>query len=137
MKRVVIKFISLCVLACLAIGIPATAQAQVRRYISFENRCNSPVRIYISHADGWRNWHPHGPFIMEARQGPIRLEANRITLTQTENHDLYFYAEALDGSGDVWEGNDHVATYNGVTYRMRRATVTVTGGWLNASLICR
>jgi len=135
MKRFTIKIISLYVLAFLVIGIPTAAQAQVRRYISFENRCNSAIRLYISHADGWRNWHPHGPFIIQGRQGPIRLEANGITLTQTENHDLYFYAESLDGGG-VWEGTDHVATYNGVTYRMRRATVSVTGGWLNASLTC-
>lgn len=113
----------------------APAQAQIRRYISFENACNRAVRIYISHADGYRNWHPHGPFELSANEGPIRLEANGVTLTQTENHDLYFYAESLDGA-EVWDGNDHTATYNNINYRMRRAVVEINGGWLNARLTC-
>lgn len=111
------------------------AEAQVRRFIAFENTCNFPIRVYISHADGHRNWHPHGPFIIPANEGPTRLEANGVTLTQTENHELYFYAESLNASR-VWEGNDHTVTYNGVTFRMRRAYVEIDGGWLNARLTC-
>lgn len=117
-------------------SIAATpAYAQVRRFISFENRCNRAVRIYISHADGYRNWHVHGPFVIQAFEGPTRLEANGVTLTQTDDHELYFYAESVDGTMSV-TGSDHLATYLGVTYRMRRANVTVTGGWLNAVLTC-
>lgn len=111
------------------------AEAQVRRYIAFENTCNVAIRVYISHADGYRNWHAHGPFVIQAHEGPIRLEANGLTLTQTENHDLYFYAESLDGRR-IWDGRDHTATYHGVNYRMRRAYVEVDGGWLNARLTC-
>jgi len=116
---------------------PPPADTEGRRYISFENGCDHAVRIYISHADGHRNWHAHGPFELQANQDPIRLEANGITLTQSANHDLYFYGESLDGSG-VWDGADHTATYNGATYRMRRAEVEVLdNGWLNARLTCR
>lgn len=123
-------------LAASALALPALpAEAQVRRFIAFENTCNFPVRVYISHADGYRNWHPHGPFVIQAREGPIRLEANNVTLTQTENHELYFYAESLDGNR-FWDGSDHTATYNGVNYRMRRANVEIEGGWLNARLTC-
>jgi len=111
------------------------AKAQVRRYLAFENTCDVPVRVYISHADGYRNWHPHGPFIIQPHRGPIRLEANGVTLTQTENHDLYFYAESLAGDL-IWEGRDHTAIFNGVNYRMRRAIVEVEGGWLNARITC-
>jgi len=111
------------------------AEAQLRRFISFENACNFPVRVYISHADGYRNWHAHGPFIIQPYEGAIRLEANGVTLTQTENHELYFYAESLDASIS-WGGTDHTVTHNGVNYRMRRAYVEVDGGWLNARLTC-
>ena len=111
------------------------AEAQVKRYIAFENTCNFPVRVYISHADGYRNWHAHGPFIIQPNQGPIRLEANGVTLTQTENHDLYFYGESLDGRL-IWGGRDHTIALHGVNYRMRRASVAVEGGWLNALITC-
>jgi hypothetical protein len=123
-------------LAASALALPASpAEAQVRRYIAFENTCNFPVRVYISHADGYRNWHAHGPFIIPPREGPIRMEANGVTLTQTEDHELYFYAESLDASR-IWDGSDHTVTYNGVNYWMRRANVEVDGGWLNARLTC-
>jgi hypothetical protein len=124
------------ILIAATVGTTTTAQAQVRRFISFENTCNHQVRVYISHADGWRNWHPHGPFIVPPFSSPMRLEANGITLTQTEGHDLYFYAESLDGSGLLWDGSDHVATFAGVSYTMRRAPVAVNGGWLNVRLTC-
>ncbi len=110
------------------------AEAQVKRYIAFENSCNVPIRVYISHADGYRNWHAHGPFILQPQRGPIRLEANGVTLTQTEGHDLYFYAESLDGDL-IWRG-DYITVYQGVNYRMRRADVEVDGGWLNARIAC-
>jgi len=133
------SFNGIAIMACFAAAfafLPVDpAHGQIRRYISFQNSCGTAIRLYISHADGYRNWHVHGPFVIQAYGGPIRLEANNITLTQTENHDLYFYAESLDGSG-VWEGTEHSASLNGVTYRMRRAAVTVTGGWLNARLTC-
>lgn len=119
-----------------ALVMPARpAEAQVKRYISFQNDCGTAIRVYVSHADGYRNWHAHGPFIIQAYEGPIRLEANGVTLTQTENHEFYFYAESLDGRR-VWEGRDYTAILNGVTYRMRRASVEVDGGWLNARLTC-
>jgi len=122
--------------ACVVLAsAPTVASAQVKRYISFENDCPYPVRIYISHADGWRNWHPHGPFVLDGNEGPIRLEADGVTLTQSDDHELYFYAERLDGNG-VWDGEDHWATYNGIEYGMRKANVTVNGGWLNARLTC-
>ena len=135
MKALLSAAVAAVSIAAVAVGSAGPAEAQVRRYISFQSSCDRPVRLYISHADGYRNWHAHGPFLLGAYQAPIRLEANGITLTQTENHDLYFYAESLDGN-DLWEGTDHAATFNGVTYNMRRAPVTVSGGWLNAHLTC-
>jgi hypothetical protein len=123
---------SLLIAGSLAMQVES-AQAQVRRYITFTNGCRFNVRFYVSHADGWRNWHVHGPFEFAAWDGPRRLEANGITLTQTENHDLYVYAE--DSRGGTWEG-DHVYEYQGTMYRMMRATTTVSGGELRVRLTC-
>ena len=122
-------------LAALNVGAAAPAQAQVRRYITFENACGLPVRLYVSHADGYRNWHAHGPFVLSAYQGATRLDANGIILTQTEDHDLYFYAETTNGTV-IWDGTAHAASFNGVTYMMRRAPVAVVGGELGTRLTC-
>ena len=117
-----------------SVTVPA-AQAQVRRTITFENDCVLPVRIFISHADGWRNWHSHGPFVLSAYEGPNTLTVDGRTLVQSDDHDLYYYAESLDGT-EIWDGSVHTALYNGVTYLMRRAGVTLSNGSLNTRLTC-
>jgi hypothetical protein len=118
----------------LALMTPNHADAQVRRNISIDSNCAKPLRIYISHADGYRNWHVHGPFEFSAYEGPTRLRVDDVVLTQTENHDLYIYAEALDGSS-IWSGNQNFE-YRGMTYSMTKAALTVVNGEARVNLTC-
>ena len=112
------------------------AQAQVAREIFFHNDCASPVRFVISHADQSRNWHPHGWWNFSAHQEPTRLLVDDRPITQLDDHDLYFYAEATDGSGNFWDGSDHQATFLGTTFRMQKANMTVESGNLLIRLTC-
>jgi len=123
----------------LAIGVaalPAPAHAQRNREIYVRNECPVPVRFLISHADQNRNWHPHGWWEFRPRQASTRLLVDDRVITQRDDHDLYFYAEATDNSGHLWEGTDHNATWVGVSYGMRRANMAVVDGGLQLSLTC-
>jgi hypothetical protein len=116
------------------VGSTSQAQAQVKRYISVDSHCSKPLRFYVSHADGYRNWHVHGPYDFAAYEGPTRLKNNNVVLTQTENHDLYIYAESMDGR-TVWEGNYNF-DYNGLQFSMMKANLSIQGGELRVKLTC-
>jgi hypothetical protein len=117
-----------------AVFYGSLAHAQDRPYISVDNDCEKPLRLYIQHADRYRNWHPHGPYIFAANEGPRRLEDNGVTLTQLTNHDLYYYAELLDGSGS-WSG-DYKVKYDGRILRMKKANPNLVNGQLRITLSC-
>ena len=114
--------------------VPMPAAAQVKRYISLDSFCSRAVRIYISHADGVRNWHVHGPYNFAAYEGPTRLNNNGVTLTQTEGHEIYFFAESIDGSKQ-WQGSYNFE-FNGISYPMQKATLSIVGGELRVKLSC-
>lgn len=126
---------ALCVGASLvALMFSSATQAQTQRVITVENMCAKPVRLYVSHADGFRNWHVHGPYIMGAFEGPNHLRDNGVVLTQSENHDLYIYAESLDGRR-VWSGN-HGFWYGGLVFNMTKVTLNMVDGGLRFRLLC-
>lgn len=91
------------ILSTLTGFVPAAAQAQEVRPILVQNSCNRPIRLWINHADGYHNWHPHGEFTIGAYASNY-LEANRIRLSQRTDHDLYFHAETLNGA-TTWQGS--------------------------------
>ncbi|MBU6167004.1 MAG: hypothetical protein KGQ52_12890 [Alphaproteobacteria bacterium] len=120
--------------ALLAAFVSYPANAQLRRTISFDNNCAKGVRVWISHADGYRNWHVHGPFNYSSMEGPTRLEDNGVTLTQTDDHAVYIYAESVDGR-TVWEG-DYPQQFQGTRFNMMKANTSIRNGQLYISLTC-
>ena len=106
-------------LSTFAVAAPSTAQAQELRPIMVRNACYKQVRLWIHHADAWRNWHPHGSFLINGNAAATYLTASGVRLMQMTDHDLYFYAEATDGSG-TWDG-DHTVTVRGVDLPMKPA----------------
>jgi hypothetical protein len=119
------------VLAVLSHG---DVQAQVKRNISIDSNCPKALRLYISHADGYRNWHVHGPFQFAPNEGPTKLKDNGVVLTQSENHDLYVYAESLDGKTS-WSG-DYSFEFNGLTFGMMKAALSLVNGEVRVNLTC-
>jgi hypothetical protein len=124
--------------ACVALLLVAWTEpvrAQMRREIVFTNDCRRPVRILVHHADGYQNWHPHGWYYLPAFTSST-LRDRGVVLTQSDGHDLYYYAEPTDGSSGAWEGNDASVMHEGVRYSLLRANATVRGGSLNVRLTC-
>ncbi|HYF06751.1 MAG TPA: hypothetical protein VD970_03970 [Acetobacteraceae bacterium] len=122
--------------ALLALALTgAPAEAQNARQIIFHNDCPRPVRILIHHADGYRNWHPHAWWNFAPNERSYLLWDGR-RLTQLDDHDLYFYAEATDGSRQVWDGNDTRVEWRGAQYNLRRARTGIDGGDLVVRLTC-
>ncbi len=98
--------------------LPASAQAALRP-IMIQNDCGKSVRLWINHADGYRNWHSHGPYDFASYKAAVYLEDRNVRLKQRGDHSLYFYAESLDGA-KIWEGG--FQTYvNGVDLPMQKA----------------
>jgi hypothetical protein len=121
------------VLAALPVAAPATAQSSVLRPILVQNFCNRAVNLWVNHADGWRNWHPHGDFFIPANSSRY-LEDYGIRLNQRTDHDIYFYAEATNGSL-TWEGYDY-HTVNGFSLPMRRQSFILSNGAYALQLYC-
>lgn len=126
--------------AALALGMTtffgsASAQAQTLRPIMIENNCYREIRLWVTHADGWRNWHGHGAYLFSAYEPAIALSDRGTRLMQRDDHNLYFYAEATDGSGVYW-GGDYPNTVNGTTYRMRQAEYSIERGAFVVQINC-
>ena len=122
------------VMSAFATFTPASAQAQEVRPILVQNNCHRPVRLWINHADGWRNWHPHGEFTLPAYSSTY-LEDNRVRLSQRTDHDLYIYAETLNG--DVtWQGNQ-MTVVNGFNLPMRTINYSLQYAAYRVELTCR
>lgn len=124
----------LAAMTLVAAGMASAAQAEIRRPIQVQSVCDRPLRIMISHADGYRNWHPHGWWVFQPKEGPKSLAVEGRVLTQLEDHELYFYAESTDGTFS-WEGGTFV-NFNGTRYPMRKATTVVERGNLVLILNC-
>lgn len=132
MKLKLLPLIAL-VLAALPVAAPATAQSSVLRPILVQNFCNRAVNLWVNHADAWRNWHPHGDFFIPANSSRY-LEDYGIRLNQRTDHDIYFYAEATNGSL-TWEGADY-RTVNGYSLPMRRQGFILSNGAYAIRLTC-
>jgi len=129
-----IKHLSFIGASVVALMCSTAAQAQAKRYISIDSVCSKAIRLYVSHADGYRNWHVHGPYALGAYEGPTKLRDSGVVLTQTENHEMYIYAESTDGSY-VWSG-DHGFEYGGLTYNMKKANASLVDGEFRVKLTC-
>lgn len=121
--------------AAFATFLPSTASAQQSREIWFENACRHPIRFLVNHADGWRNWHPHGWWTFRAYQSPTRLLVSDAAIFQRDDHDLYFYAETTNGANLQWEG-DNRQPYNGTHYNFVKANVSIQYGRMNVRITC-
>ena len=117
----------------LCAGAPAAAQNL--RELVFFNDCDRPVRVLVHHAAEERAWTPHAWWTFQPRERSYLAWEER-RLMHLDNHDLYFYAEATDGSRLVWDGRDAMAEWNGVQYPLRRATPAVIEGNLQIRLTC-
>ena len=127
-------------LALIALGLspistitPALGQSQVLRPILVENFCSRPVNLWVDHADGWRNWHPHGSFRIGAYASTY-LEAHGIRLNQRTDHDIYFYAESTSGTL-TWDGG-YNRNVSGYSLPMRRQSTILKNGAFVIQLTC-
>ncbi|GAA4774038.1 hypothetical protein GCM10023219_21790 [Stakelama sediminis] len=118
-----------------AIVTPVPAQAQVKRQIWVQNACRYPVRFFIRHADGVRNWHNHGWWTFRPYQRATKLTVADVPIVQQEKYAMYFYAEATGGQGHYWEGKD-VRMFNGTRYKMRKAKKVMDRGHYTIKLSC-
>lgn len=125
-------------LAALLLGLflqSAPAAAQTARQIVFFNDCFRPVRIMISHADQPQGWHPHAWWSFQPNERSYLVWEGR-RLLQLDKHDIFFLAEATDGSRVYWSGEDHRVQWEGRTYSLRRALTSVQGDDLEIRLTC-
>jgi len=88
--------------------------AQASNSISFKNECASPVNVAIhfkNRAGQWvtKAWYSFSPG-----------ELARLNGVDTTNRYLYYYAEATDGSGKIWSGNDTTEVIGGRSYNMKK-----------------
>lgn len=130
-----IKLLALAALALspVATATPAMAQSQILRPILIENLCNRSVSLWVDHADGWRNWHPHGDFTI-APYASTYLQANGIRLNQRTDHDIFFYAESTNGTL-TWDGV-YSRYVNGYSLPMRRQSTVLKNGAFAITLTC-
>ncbi len=116
--------------------LPSTASAQVNREIWFSSRCPSPVRLFVNHQHSSGDWASHGWFEASANQDLTMLTyANGNPLQHIEGRPLYFYAEATDGSGRLWEG-EFSADLDGIRYSLQQAILSMSGGRLQFGINC-
>ncbi len=128
------------VVACTALHASAMAQQLDARAIYVNSVCKYPVRLVVHHKDSQADHHPHGWYVFEAYE-ENRLQANDVVLRQVVGENLYFYAETLRRSGVpemVWGGSDATASFEGVSYDLKRAHLFVNQrGQLELKLTCR
>ena len=113
----------------------APVAAQTARQIVFFNECARPLRLMISHANRPQGWHPHAWWSFEPNERAY-LAVDGQRLMQLDDHAIYFLAEATDGSGVVWSGEDHATQWDGQRYSLRRAVTGVVDGDLEIRLAC-
>lgn len=122
-------------LALWLLAAAAPAAAQNAREIVFFNDCSRPVRVMVHHASAERAWTARAWWSFRPYERSFLMWEQR-RLVQLDNHDIYFFAEATDGSRLVWDGTAATAEWNGVQYPLRRATPSVVDGNLQIRLTC-
>lgn len=139
-------FFSLCkaiatfaVVTSAALHGSAIAQQADTRAIYVNSFCKYPVRVVVHHKDSQANHHPHGWYVFDAYE-ESRLQASDVVLRQVVGENLYFYAETVRRSGVpelVWGGSDATASFEGVSYDLKRAHLFVNkSGQLELKLTC-
>jgi len=78
-------------------------QANCGTAIEFTNSCAHPVQIAIMYQDVSGQWAREGWWSFSSRETSTLQLTNGNTVS-TNNARMYFYAEATDGSGVVWNG---------------------------------
>lgn len=114
--------------------VPTAAQAQDLRPIMIQNNCYKPIRMWVNHADGWRNWYSHGTFNFAGYEPSLYLTANGVRLLQRDDHKLYFYAETTDG-GLIWQGS-YPTNVDGYSLPMREANYSVQYAAYHIQITC-
>lgn len=92
----------------------ALLTAQANNSISFRNSCSSPVQVAINYKNLSGQWETKAWYSLSPG------ERSRLNGVDTTNRYLYYYAEATDGSGKVWSGNDTRQPIDGRFYNMRQ-----------------
>jgi uncharacterized membrane protein len=88
--------------------------AQVSNSISFRNSCSSPIQVAINFQNRSGQWETKSWYSLSPG------EKSRLNGVDTTNRYLYYYAEATDGSGKVWTGNDTRQAIGGRLYNMKQ-----------------
>jgi uncharacterized membrane protein len=89
----------------------------------FDNQCNHPVKVAIAFQDLNNQWRQDGWWTVNPVAGTYLAAQNNTRLVSNNNH-WYFYAETIDGSGLIWNGNQNIP-FNGQMLSMRETT-TIT-----------
>lgn len=92
----------------------ANLVAQANNTISFRNACSSPFRLAIHFKNLSGQWETKAWFSFASG------ERARLTGVDTNNRNVYYYAEATDGSGKIWSGNDTSQVIGGRSYSMKK-----------------
>ncbi|PWR23882.1 hypothetical protein [Zavarzinia compransoris] len=122
-------------LAALQFVGTAAAQQPATREIRVVNKCRLPINLLIEHADGYRNWHPHAWYRIDALASTGLKNKNGDLLRQSDGLSLYYYAESVNGRY-FWQGTDSSTTWNNTTYRLRKAATYVSEQRLTFELTC-
>ena len=88
--------------------------AQASNSISFKNDCPSPIKVAIHFKNRAGQWETKAWYSLSAG------ELARLNGVDTTNRYLYYYAEATDGSGKAWSGNDRTEVVGGRSYNMKK-----------------
>lgn len=86
--------------------------AQAGNTVSFVNACSTPFKLAIRFKNLSDQWETKAWFSFSPG------ERARLTGVETKNRYLYYYAEATDGTGKVWSGNDTNVVIGGRNYSM-------------------
>lgn len=128
-------------LAWVGMGAVQVAQSQEleKRTLFANSRCKHPIRFLIHHKDSENPHHSHAWYHFRPFEEK-RLQANDVVLRQVVGQSLYLYAETLQEPGVpslIWGGNDAIANFNNVGYRLRRVPLEVNGrGELEFEFTC-
>ena len=88
--------------------------AQASSSISFRNSCSSPIQVAIIFKNRSGQWETKAWYSLSPG------EQSRLNGVDTTNRYLYYYAEATDGSGKVWTGNDTRQEIGSRLYNMKK-----------------
>lgn len=135
MSALDLKKIYFLIIAAFALIAPAAAQAQQSRVIKFTSECSRPIEFIIRNNVSGNGWASHGWYNLRPNQDST-FSDNGITLRQSDDFKLYFYARATDGSDLKWTGSNN-QTFQGTSYPFMEVNTAVgNDGQLLARITC-